>query len=339
MAGISYSAMIRIMGIGAYMDVIISHKSALEYWRLYGNNKISSSARQRRKRLPDSIPKLAIVRDEMPSSLTFPINIMVGGQSAKRTSKIVRARAHTGPIPEGCFVGIADGLAVSSPSLCLFQIAGELPLVKLIELGFELCGTYSLPARNEYVAGEEAGDKTLYNRPQLTNTKTIKAFAKRMKGVNGQQKVSQALPYIANGSGSPMETILIMLLTLPYKRGGYGLPVPELNTRIDFENAGKRRSGKSYYVCDLFWPKANLAVEYDSDFYHTGAERIASDSERRLNLDVLGIKVITVTSRLIRNEDEFDKLAVLIAGKINKRLRYKNPQFSIAKRELRCLLL
>jgi len=163
--------------------------------------------------------------------------------------------------------------------------------------------------------------------------------ASRLKGISGHVNVSRALRYIVDGSASPMETILVMLLTLPYKLGGYGLPPPELNKKIEFGKSAAHRYGKAFYVCDLFWPKDNLAIEYDSALYHTGAERINNDSKKRMDLAILGIDVITVTNKQIQRRDMFDDLSKLIAGKLQKRLRYENDKFRKAQRELHSLLL
>ena len=373
------------------MDIIFSHKSALEYWRLHSDTKNSDLEKQKKKRSkkrpPVSFPRATDICGIATSELSYPISIMLGSKNANQKSEIFRTHVYTGQAPGGCFVGIGEGLAVSSPSFCFFQMANELPLAKLIELGFELCGTYSLPAKSRhdddsrsghgggqsngeeiddrilhgdraigidynayreweeavaktsYSDGEEIVDKTVYGHPRLTNTKELKNLTARMKSVNGQKKACRALRYILDGSASPMETILCMLLTLPHKLGGYGLPAPELNRRVDIGDTSKNRSGKSFYVCDLFWPKAGLAVEYDSDSYHSGADRIAADSRKRLELATLGITVITVTSRQVRNAIEFEGLAKLISRKVGKQLRYKNPEFQKAHRELRSMLL
>ena len=372
------------------MEIIISHKSALEYWRSHRKEKIADFARQRRKSLPDSLPSIAYICEKAPSELSYPLCLTVSSQNVKWKSTVFQTHVHTGVVPDGCFVSIGDGLAVSAPAFCFFQMASELPLIKLIELGFELCGTYSLPVINDscdrqrndrgdrqrngrgdnhgnersnrveiadeylfgqrelivahglYSHGDRIVDNNLYGHPRLTSTKAITTLTARMEGVNGRKKASRALRYIANGSGSPMETILFMLLTLPHKLGGYGLPAPELNWRIDTVDSAKSKSrtGKNYYVCDLFWPDADIAVEYDSDFYHTGADRLAKDSRKRLALAEQGITVITVTSGQVRNPIEFERIAKLIAENLQKRLQYRNPQqFLKAKRELRSLLL
>jgi len=333
------------------MGQIICSKTALEYWRLYGRESAVNFAKQRGEGLPAGHEKHAAKWDLMSLGLSQPINLMVGDQNSKRKTKIFQTRVYTGPIPDGSIVRIGDWLSVCSPEFCFFQMAGELPLVKLIELGFELCGSSSLAAGSEpnsipadepeYGAGNP--DKTLYGYQQLTNTKALKTFTKYMAGVRGQKKAYRALRYIADGSASPMETILFMLLTLPHKLGGFELPAPELNKRIDLKTTVKQRakhvSEKTFYICDLFWPKANLAVEYDSDIYHTGADRIAKDAKKRLDLEARGITPITVTSSQIRNAIEFENLAGALAKKLNKRLRYQGANFSRNNQQLRSLLL
>jgi len=351
------------------MEMIISHKSALEYWRLHGNVKMDDLVRIRLKNLPDSIPKHSLIRGRTPLGLSHPINVMTGNKNAKRKTKTVWSRLYTGPIPKDCFIKIDDELLVSTPQFCFFQMAGELSLIKLIELGFELCGSYTLAAgcepgkeseyspvehsdADEYSNGiehiqesesapyeEKRTSKTLYGHPPLASTKVIADVVNHLKGVSGQKKTQRALRYIAGGSASPMETILSMLLTLPHKLGGYGLPMPVLNKRINIGSENKRQSGKSYYVCDLFWPKAKFAVEYDSDLFHTGADRIARDSEKRLSLTKLGITTITITNKQIRSAAEFESIAKLIAAKLGKQLRYTNQQFKKVNKELRGLLL
>ena len=220
---------------------------------------------------------------------------------------------------------------VSSPEFCYLQMANQLSLVHLIELGYELCGTYSMPAGRE----SELSAEGLFNRVPLTSRKRLKAFAERMPGMKGRQKVMRALRYLNDGSASPMETKLSVLLTLPYKLGGYSFPMPELNSRIIPSKAAKRISSKACYICDLYWPDYNLAVEYDSDLFHTGPERIANDAKKKNDLASIDVTTITVTNQQIRNTAEFEKLAGLLAGIMSKKLLFKNPGFSIAHRELR----
>ena len=341
------------------MKIILCHNSALEYWRLHGNKGLHGEIRQRRRNLPAGPPDTSDIRGKLPSGLSCPVNLLVGSPNARRSTKLVRPRVYAGLTPDDCFVSLGADVTVSAPAFCFFQMAGELPLVKLIELGCELCGSYSIAVRSPAVNsptvsppaigppatrggsadGTKTADRNVYDHAPLTNTKALKAFVDKMEGIGGQKKARSALRHIADGSASPMETILFMLLTLPQRLGGYGLPAPALNKQIELGTAAKQRSGKAYYVCDLFWPEANLAVEYDSDTFHTGAARITDDSKKRLHLAAHGVHAISVTGTQIRNVTEFESLARLIAEKLGKELRYKNPRFPKARRELRDLLL
>ena len=132
---------------------------------------------------------------------------------------------------------------------------------------------------------------------------------------------------------------MVMLLTLPYQLGGYKLKTPMLNGRATPTRAAKSSSSKTFYACDLYWPDANVAAEYDSDAYHTGPKRIASDSKRRNSLASMGINTITVTNHQLRSTVEFEKIAKQLAKHLGKRLQFKNPGFIKARNGLRNLLL
>ena len=327
------------------MNIIISHDSALEYWRSHRNSKVSSyieqhsDARKRSTTMPVILPSLDSIKSVIPSGLSYPVNIMIGDKCTRRKSLIAQTHLCTGHLPNWSFVRIGKGVSVSAPPLCFFQMADQLPLIKLIELGLEFCGTYSRAINNDNGQKPETADENSYGNSQLVSTNSLKSFTTLMKGTKGQKKAQRALRYITDDSASPMETILFMLLTLPNYLGGYGLPMPALNKRIDLRKDTKQRSDKSYYVCDLFWQEANLAVEYDSTMYHTGAERITGDSKKRLDLAASNITVITVTGAQIYRARDIENLAKLIAKKIGKQLRYTDPtHFQKAHRELRDLL-
>lgn len=82
-----------------------------------------------------------------------------------------------------------------------------------------------------------------------------------------------------------------------------------------------------------------MAVEYDSDAYHTGAERIASDASRRNALSYLGNAVVTVTRAQVLDCDGMDKTARAIAKLLGKRLRFDDRTWKPARLALRRELL
>ena len=315
------------------MRLLLTHKSALEYWRLHGKAQDEFSRSRQKSAAPAYYPEFAAICQLATGGLSLPLDAVVSSRAARRASAALRSHVFEAPLPRGGVVDVGGGLCVSSPELCFFWMASELSLVKLIELGFELCGSYSLP-------GPVPDEEGAYKRPPLTSTKKLAAFVAQMEGAHGVRKATQALRYITDGSASPMETVLVMLLALPYKLGGYGLYMPELNARVTPAKTAKKIASKSHYYCDLFWPDVDVAAEYDSDQFHTGADRIASDSKRRNALATMGVLVVTVTNQQIRNTVELEKVAKQLAAGIGKQLRHnEKPGFRDAQIALRSQLL
>lgn len=220
---------------------------------------------------------------------------------------------------------------VSSPELCFVQMGTLFPFPQLVEMGFELCGTYCLP-----VGGTDGFCRGL----PLTDSVALRSFAeKEAAGERGVVAARKALRFVASGSASPQETVLAMLLCLPSCFGGCGFPMPKMNHRIEMPLRGRHSASKRYFLCDLFWPEAQLAVEYDSDRHHTGADRIADDANRRAALARRGIEVVTVTNRQMRNLSEFDLVVGLLAKRLGKRMRPRSRDRAAKQRELRRALL
>jgi len=317
------------------MKVCIGYQSALEYWRIRRELHDGRAMRQGNILLPSTLPTAKQVRS---SGLSLPLHIMLKDPTHRWPTKAVAFHVLSGEMPDGCIIGAEKGFKdrfeVSSPEFCFLQIAGTLALPRLIELGYELCGGYSLP-----IAGDLGFPKQgFYNRPPLTSMKKLTAFITGMPGFKGHKKAVRALRYILEGSASPMETKLSMLLTLPYQLGGFGLPKPKLNARIVPGKADRRTTNKEFYICDLFWPDKGIAVEYDSNQFHTASTHIAEDSKKRNSLKSMGIEVITVTTQQIYDNNEFEMAARVIAKCIGKRLVYKNPGFTAAHDDLRRVL-
>ena len=314
------------------MKAFISHNTALEYWRINQALPFSNEQRRSRADLPDYLPDRKHPR---LSGLSSPLHIIIGKADSRRQHQTMKQHVLTRSMPEGSFIRIDDELFVSSPEFIFLQMASQLPLAGLIELGYELCGTYSKP-----VAGDpDVPERGFYIRKPLSSKKRLEVFLTRMPSAKGCQKALRAWLYIFDGSASPMETKLSIFLTLPYKLGGFGLARPELNRRIVPSKTDKRFSGKASYVCDLFWPDYNLAVEYDSVIFHAGSGQIADDSMKRNTLTLMGITVISVTKQQLYSTKEFEKTVVAIAKCLRKRLKHNTPGFAAAHHDLRKQLL
>lgn len=128
-----------------------------------------------------------------------------------------------------------------------------------------------------------------------------------------------------DGSASPRETAFAMLLTLPHRYGGYGLPRPELNAAPSAHRRGHRGSRQSgSFVPDLLWERAGVAVEYNSSGWHSKTGQAARDSRRLNALSMNGMAVYVVTDGLIRSVGDMDALAGEIARKLGVRTRRRD---------------
>ena len=349
------------------MEVFITHGSALQYWRTNRKNRDVLKRRQRGRKAPSTPPKDSIPLHTITSRLSLPIDVTVSAANARRASRLFRPHVFAGGMPDRCLVSVKNEIIVASPELCFFQMASELPLAKLIELGYELCGFYALPSGCAVEKGStvvegsyDMDNKSAYNLEPLTNKKRLTALVSQMAGKHGKNKALRALRYIAEGSASPMETILAILLVLPNYLGGYGFALPEMNKRIDLKAiksgtlampitsdgsikltkpALAGNPGNNFYKCDLYWKGSDVAAEYDSDLHHSGGEKISADSIRRSDLALRGIEVVPVTNMQMRSAEEFDKVARLIALKMGRRIQIRDADFTIKRGTLRNLLL
>ena len=157
-------------------------------------------------------------------------------------------------------------------------------------------------------------------RPAAHHRPSARSYLRRCEGMAGCSVASKALRYIAVASGSPMETALASFFASPSpRRLRASASAHELPHRSSTRQSGT--SDKRYYLCDLFWPEANVAIEYDSDLEHTGSARIAEDAQRRNDLTALGITTITATREQVMDAGKLSRIAHQVGAMLNVRIR------------------
>lgn len=181
--------------------------------------------------------------------------------------------------------------------------------------------------------------EAVFGLPRLTGTKRLEAFLEKASGAYARQRALKALRLVEDGSASPMESILAILLCAPRMIGGYGIEKPLMNARIDIDGRFADPTDALHLRCDFLWPRHDLCLEYDSDAFHTGPERIAKDSARRNALAHLGLTVVTVTTRQIYRENEMDRIARTILHHVGSCLRQRTYNYQARKSRLRRMLL
>lgn len=321
----------------------LSHTTALNYWRCAPDGAADSLPR-----LPDSSSSIRtgsndwkekgrLHRSSRFESLqemleaSSVLHVMVTDPSSRKRSDRLRYHVCTSDFPDGSFVQVGSDVAVSSPELLLVQMAGSCSLHQLIELGSELCGTYSLPLSKN---GQMISRETPH-----TTARRLSDYIGRVGRIDGIKLARRALPHVVEMSASPRETCVEMMLGLPERLGGFGIRKPEMNMQVDFDNVAMRISGRKFARCDLGWPDAKLDVEVDSTAYHSGEAQIRNDQARANALRHMGFSVISITNDQLTDFYAFSCVASDIAALTGKR-KYKPSEKIVRDRmELHRLLL
>ena len=279
----------------ARVSVLFDGFTALQILRAAQAANISLT-KSRLRRAPSSAPtrrevKAAIGKVEslFPGlRLERPVQILLAGPSRCRPSDLCTSATCSFELSEGSFLRICAGAYVVSPELCFMREAARCDCEPLLmELGFELCGSYQ--TRRTCVLPS-------YQVRPLTTVRSLHDYAKLNASANGAKKAAHALRWIADGSASPRETQLAIVLGLPCSQGGGGLGTPCMNYKVEATRKAQLISGRRFFLCDLCWPEAQLDVEYQSREMHQGEAARISDSKRTKALKAMDWEVEEVTN-------------------------------------------
>lgn len=266
--------------------------------------------------MPDRAPSMCAFRQALESLETLhpsmmleqPAHLLVSRVSQCRstsafTVRVCKTILHGRPLHR-----LGNGAYASAAPLVFVHIAAqETSMIALLELGYELCGSYQT---------RRTGTSSAYQVEPLSSIHALADFATRNPSLRGATKAAKTLRYLADNSASPRETKKAILLGLPMMYGGYGLGIPRMNYEVKANPAARALTGKSCFRCDLCWPEAKLDVEYQSRESHSGEKKRIEDSRRANALASMGWTVVSVTN------DELDSLAATdaIADRIRKHL-------------------
>ncbi len=220
-----------------------------------------------------------------------------------------------GKLPRASLMKAARGILVPAPELVFCQLAasGEFDVTDLVLLGMELCGTYVLDTSSDSWKG-------FTNLPvSPTNQARIGRILSAYKARHGVQLANAALPYLLDGSNSPMETSLAALLTLPTRRGGLGLSGAKLNHQVATSDGNR--------WIDIAFPEKMVGLEYKGRMYH-GVEQSGRDDRRQNCLVGAGWTIINVWYEDLADEFLFQRLASSLAESLGVRLRIRADGFA-----------
>ena len=316
------------------MKTFVSHDTALSYWRMHfpldselGKPANSSSAEECAARIADVF---ACVQ-EMFRTPGKPVDVLVFSPETRQVSNSVKCRVWSSSVPNGAFFRVGD-MMVSSPEFVYLQMARSLSTAQLVALGCELCGHYALRPGGTSRSGDLGVCPT--RTAPLTNIDSIGRFLAASCGAPGLVNASRALKHVVEGSRSPMETMTALFLALPPTLGGYGFERPVMNAYIELDEEARTIARRRYCQGDICWPEHKLDIEYDGEV-HVGAAQMRSDAGRKLGIERMGWRVLTVTSAQVLDIDRFEVVAREAARRMKRTLKTRIMGHTVKRLALR----
>lgn len=257
--------------------------------------------------------------------LSLPLHLLFPSAGSRRHTAAVYGHAVPAGLSERCAYRIGEGVYVCRPELMLLQLAQQLDDLDLVRLISELTSCFVL---------DESTPHGQIDAPALVERRHVERFCSHNSSVSGTKRLARLNSRAVPNTGSPMELVLALLLTLPYSMGGYGLPAPEANRPVSLTALQQHVSGTRERRGDLVWQWGRLAVEYDSDQEHLGSAKLLQDTQRRNAMQFKGYAVITVTRRQLRSIDEMDKVAINIAKQLGRRIRPRRADWCFRQEQL-----
>lgn len=269
-------------------------------------------------RMESAYPELVIEK---------PVHILVGSSSRCRKTNTCKPYVCTSRLAGTSFYRLDGVIYVSAPALAFIHEAARLSeMVSLLELGYELCGTYQ---------SQRTGVSTKYDVEPLASTRLLSSYVSNNSSVKGAKKAARAIRYLADGSASPRETKQALILGLPMMYGGYGLGIPRMNYEVRTSKAARAISGKASLRCDLCWPEHKLDVEYQSRECHEGESSRLSDSRRTNASLAMGWTVVGITNDELDSYVATETIAQTIRKHLGRRSEVRVADYHARKLRLR----
>ena len=223
------------------------------------------------------------------------IDLVVSDVACREKSAFASYRVWGGRFPNEPYVTDGSDVLVASPEFSLMLAAAELSDTRLMQMVMRYCGCYSPnPSSPDGFDG----------RPPMTSIAQVEELLAQVSGVPGAKRLRRALRWSAEMSRSPMETNLMLALTLPKTSNGFGLPKPEMNKLIRLEGLAAEIAGKTHCYGDLVF--GDYILEYQGRRHN---DTIGDDLTRALALELMGFTVDFVAYEQFRDARQLDLVA------------------------------
>lgn len=293
------------MRYGMCMDICVSDITELECLRALAAPGTAGSIQSKETQL--SIPAgntygpTAIKRIRSCGATSPRLHIVLPKDAKRPHIKNIVFHRYIDPKGVEQFIDFGAGVAGLSIEHFYVSICSRLTFIQRLQLGFELCGWYAIVPNPEYEDEVQQG-KTAFKtvaapRSPLTTVEKLTNFAQANCHIRGAGIALKALQYVADNARSPEEAKMAIVMRLPYRLGGYNRGPLHMDYLVDGAN-GLRR-------CDVYLEIGKVDVEYGSTLHHASAKAMQEDSRRTNELEALGVSVVNITSKELRDPKLF----------------------------------
>lgn len=311
------------------MSAYIVGSSALYFWRRcpYEHRLLKNFVPDPLADCPVSYMQVQDIDLDVARFGPAPIHLMAPSHDLRISKTQYKYTVCKKTLPNTAFRRLSASICIASPDLCLLQSMVAYSRLRFMELCMELCGKYALVREAPY--GFISRDH------QLTSLDAVRLFASQVKGARAFSEIRSLLEHLQEGSRSPMETRAYLFMCLPKRWGGYKLPKPVLNMRIQLSKEEQGLANRRYFECDMCWPEERLVVEYDGHENHAERNDRNRDSVKRNILISKGYTVYTLTGGQIGSTQAFEKVVREIARLLGYRLQGFPEDWVERRRDLR----
>lgn len=332
------------------MAIVFGHVWAIWWWRCTHTRATADSLRVNTCSLsqaPTSAKELRAAKiDEIRQSHLargFPRDLpmdLVAKTAVPRARYVhIKVRCWNGHVPLGA-ICTAGSQLTCSPEFCYVLVASDIRRicqeslqdwqysVVLVELGCELCGTYS----------KQDTARGFKNRlVPLVSAAQMRDFACSLAHERGAGRAYDALRWVLDFLNSPMETVVYLMLCLPRAWGGLELPRPRSNCLLPVPEELWQKTDARHVKPDLYWVEWGLAVEFFGEEYHEGKGQ--EDLQRQEIEQDMGLKVVTFWKGDLSNLDRFNAKARSVAQYLGRSLPEPSKKFSLCQKQLMDMLV
>ena len=309
------------------MELYVTGRSAIRIWKslsagVANAGQLFTMPEEHTPKL--SRPEANALAEEF--DLVLPINVAVKKAKNRRNSSRLACTCYGASSDKYQYLQVREGLYIARPEACLMQLATTCSTVDLAFLASELCACYSIEADE------------IHKREPVCTKQGIVEYLAECHNAHGQAGLERIIPYILEGSISPMQSVLALMLCLPVRWGGYGFAMPQLNSSIEVPALS---IDAEMYNCspDLLWPARKLVVQYEGARWGTDWERSVSAQRMHNDLVAAGYTVLEMSDDQLLSTGVMDGLAAYIARILRKSAPALDEAAVALRRELRQELL